>query len=115
MTKIGFAKLQFANGEYEFRLPLMQLEELQEKTGVGPFALWRRITEGEWLPLDPIHTIRLALIGGGTKPAEAAKLVERYVVPYPLAEAVPFALAALSACLFGIEVPDEETQEPAIG
>jgi len=69
----------FGDGTYAFRLPLGQLEELQEKTGVGPFKLAQRMLSGEWMTQDVIQTIRLGLIGGGLKSTDALALVRRYV------------------------------------
>lgn len=68
----------FGDGTYTFRLPLGQLEELQEKTGVGPFKLAQRMLSGEWAPRDVYETLRLGLIGGGTKSTDALALIRRY-------------------------------------
>lgn len=72
-------ELEFADGAYGFRLAIGELEELQEKTGVGPYALLRRLLANDWLIADVRESIRLGLIGGGTKPIAAKKLVERYI------------------------------------
>lgn len=68
----------FGDGTYTFRLPLGQLEELQEKTGVGPFKLAQRMLSGEWHTQDVIQTIRLGLVGGGMPSREALTLANRY-------------------------------------
>lgn len=75
----GRIQLDFADGAYVFRLAIGELEELQEKTGVGPYALLRRLLANDWLIEDVRQTIRLGLIGGATEPIAAKKLVERYV------------------------------------
>lgn len=75
----GRVELDFADGAYGFRLAIGELEELQEKTGVGPYALLRRLLANDWLIEDVRQTIRLGLIGGGTEPIAAKKLVERYI------------------------------------
>jgi hypothetical protein len=75
----GRIELEFADGTYGFRLAIGELEELQEKTGVGPYVLLKRLLTQEWLLDDVRQTIRLGLIGGGVEPIPAKKLVERYV------------------------------------
>lgn len=75
----GRIELDFADGSYGFRLAIGELEELQEKTGVGPYALLRRLLANDWLIMDVRESIRLGLIGGGTEPIAAKKLVERYI------------------------------------
>lgn len=75
----GRIELDFADGTYGFRLAIGELEELQEKTGVGPYALLRRLLSNDWRIEDVTHTLRLGLIGGGTKPIDALNLTRRYV------------------------------------
>lgn len=69
---------EFGDGTYGFRLPIGQLEELQEKTGIGPFKLAQRMISGDWHTQDVIQTIRLGLIGGGMKSDVALRLVRNY-------------------------------------
>lgn len=69
---------EFGDGTYTFRLPLGQLEELQEKTGIGPFRLAQRMLSGDWSPSDVYETIRLGLIGGGLDSIKALRLIQRY-------------------------------------
>lgn len=75
----GRIELEFADGIYGFRLAIGELEELQEKTGVGPYALLRRLLANDWRVEDVTQTIRLGLIGDGVKPGDALKLVQRYI------------------------------------
>lgn len=94
----------WADGRYTFALPLRQIEELQEKADCGPLALFQRMREGGWREGDIRETIRLGLIGGGTEPTAALRLVERYVYPArPLMEGLLPAQAILSAALWGVE------------
>lgn len=90
----------FADGTYSFRLALGQWQELQEKTGIGPLALYVRLLDRSWRIEDLRETVRLGLIGGGITPAEAMKLVVRYVDERPLIESVPLALTIITASLF---------------
>ncbi len=52
--------LDFGDGPHRFRLAMGELEELQEKTGVGPFALMHRLISGEWKVADVREPLRLA-------------------------------------------------------
>lgn len=95
--------LTWGDGEHTFRLPIAQLLELQEKTDAGPLELFLRIHSGRWRVQDLRETIRLGLVGGGMKPAEAVALVRRYVDDRPLAESVPVALEVIQAAIAGPE------------
>lgn len=101
----------WADGTYTFRLPIAQLEELQDLVDAGPYEVWRRLTDGRWRVQDLRHVIRLGLIGGGLEPARALVLTQRYVEARPLVENVQPALAILSAALFGSE--DDPVGKPA--
>lgn len=95
---------EFADAKYIFRLTATgSWPELQEKTGVGPLALYRRLLSGGWLLSDIREPIRLALIGGGMAPIPAKNLVERYVDVRPLAENVGLALKIIEASVFGLK------------
>lgn len=103
----GRIELEFADGIYTFRLAIGELEELQEKTDCGPYALLRRLLANDWKVDDVRHTIRLGLIGGGSEPVTALKLVQRYVDQRSdwLNNAM-IAQAIVSAALVG--APEEE-------
>lgn len=105
MSRSGRIEIDWAEGTHGFRLAIGQLVELQERTGVGPAALWRRLVESEWKVGDLRETIRLGLIGGGATPAEALALVRDYVEARPLVESVPVAIAVVAAALYG--APDD--------
>lgn len=96
----------FGDDYYDFRLPYGLLLELQEKTEVGPLALLRRLESGDWKIQDVAETIRLGLIGGGKVPAEAFKLVKRYVHERPPMENVVLAKGILLIALVG--APEED-------
>lgn len=103
----GRVELEFADGTYGFRLAIGELEELQEKTECGPYTLLRRLLANDWKVDDVRQTIRLGLIGSGTEPVAAKKLVERYVDQRSdwLNNAM-IAQAIVSAALVG--APEEE-------
>jgi hypothetical protein len=134
--------LHFADGVYLFELKLPHLAELQEKRGVGIFALYGRVlrgrylfegipiaqtTDGEAYAEDLFETIRLGLIGGGrglvggqevaVTPLTAKTLVERYCHPAPLKESWAVAAAVLAARIEGYDPPKKEVpaDEPAAG
>jgi hypothetical protein len=133
-------ELEFADGEYEFRLPLPRIDELQRKTGIGIGKLFGRVLKGcvqsgldvvlvpadaEFYALDLIETIRQGLIGGGrgavngeevkVTPALANKLVENYVLDRPLSESWNLAASILMACIVGYEPPKkgQPAEQPA--
>lgn len=111
MSRNGSVTFAWADGEHTFRLPIGQLLELQEKCDAGPAFILSRLQSGRWLIEDIRETLRLGLIGGGLKPGEALKLVQRYVDERPLLESVPPATAVLMGALIG--AMDEPLGKPA--
>jgi hypothetical protein len=92
----------FGDAVYAFDLTkIAQLQDLQDKTGMGPQELFQRLVRGQWRVQELSETVRLALIGGGTKPADAAVIVERHLLSVPLVESVKIAVAALQMLLIG--------------
>lgn len=110
VKKHGAVELIWADGTYTFRLGLGNLRELQEKTGCGPLELYRRVTKGTWRVDDISETIRIGLIGGGSTPVDALKVVKRYVEERPLLESVPVAQAVIMVALYG--PADDQPGEP---
>lgn len=113
MSRNGSVSFVWGDDEHEFRLGLGELRELQEKTGVSPFALCERLREGRPLVDDMREVLRLGLIGGGLKPPEALALVRFYADERPLVGAVGPALVVLCAALYGVadEAPGKSTAE----
>jgi hypothetical protein len=103
VSRDGSVTFTWADGEHRFRLAIAQLRELQEKCDAGPAFILGRLQSGRWLIDDIRETLRLGLIGGGAKPADAVKLVQRYVDERPLLESVQPAMAVLLAALIGAE------------
>ncbi|WP_018634408.1 gene transfer agent family protein [Neomegalonema perideroedes] len=91
--------MDWGDGRHRFALPIGRLRELQDKTAVGPYALYRRLLSGDWRVEDLVETLRLGLIGGGLKPPEALTLTRRYVEDRPLLESVTPALSVLAWAL----------------
>lgn len=97
--------LAWYDGEDEFRLGIGEIRVLQDKTGVGPDALRRRLLSGDWLIDDIRETIRLGLIGAGCKPSDAMDKVKRAVDARPFGENVFIAATIITAAIIG--VPDD--------
>lgn len=89
------------DGEKTFALTPVLIEELQRKAGAGIGTICKRVFAGHFDHADLIETIRLALIGGGTDPKEAADLMATYVLPRPIAENFTLAVAILEIVYFG--------------
>lgn len=119
MTKPTYApceiSLEFADGEYTFKLGLVQIAELQEQCKAGLGAIVRRVFTGDWYIEDLYHTARLGLIGGGVVPSVAKTLAERYVEDRPKDEAHAVAMAVLAACVKGYNPPEEKRKDQASG
>ncbi|MEP9373522.1 gene transfer agent family protein [Mesorhizobium sp. KR1-2] len=98
----------FGDGEKTFALPLEQILELQRKTGAGIGSLCQRIPEGHFRLEEVVEIIRLALIGGGSSPKEAADLADAYAAKRPLAESFPIAVALLRLVWLGEPEPDAQ-------
>ncbi len=94
----------FGDGEKLFAFPSHSLiTELEHKTGYGIGALYRRFRTEDFAFLDLVEVIRLGLIGGGTSPAEADRLVRVYTLDRPIAETVALADEIIAALWFGVE------------
>ncbi len=94
-------RAHFGDDEYDFRLTLPTLLELERSTGLGIATICQRIFQREFAHADLTETIRLALIGGGTVPKRAAELTATYATGRPLAEIYPLAFAIAEATWFG--------------
>jgi hypothetical protein len=107
--------LDFGDNTYTFRVTVTGAIELESKCD-APFAtVYKRLMSGDWKITDIRETIRLGLIGGGMKPAEALVLVRRYVDERPLAENILTAQAVLGGLMFGFaeEAKEQEDDPPA--
>jgi hypothetical protein len=86
--------LEWGDGEYDFKLGIGELEELEVATRrvrnadgeyvyMGPIAMHESLRDGTCLVRDVREVLRIGLIGGGTKPADARNLVKRYFDEVP--------------------------------
>ena len=105
--------LQFADGEYRFKLGIGEFERLQELCDAGPPLILERLSNNRWMVADVVETIRMGLEGGGTPPAIVVGLVNRYVKDRPLGENVQLAQIILLAGVMGVE--DEPLKKPQAG
>ncbi|OLP44648.1 gene transfer agent family protein [Rhizobium oryziradicis] len=86
MAGHGSITLDWADGEYTFRLPLKQLEELEQRFDRSIFVITDRMATRTATSSEIREVLRLGLIGGGAKPADALPLVRKYVDERPLDE-----------------------------
>lgn len=94
----------WADGTYTFRLTVSRAIELEQKCGAPFGTVLRRLESGrDFYVNDVRETVRLGLIGGGTKPDDAVRLVRLYVDERPLAENMPLARLILLGIMFGFE------------
>lgn len=103
----------FGDGERTFALTPELIIELERKTGIGIGTLCLRIPEGHFHHAHLVEIIRLALIGGGTTPQEAAALVETYAAKRPVSEPYMLASAILQMVWSGTATISEGTNEQA--
>jgi len=113
MSRDASISFDWADGHHTFRLPIGQLRELQEKTGVGPLRLFQRLMDGSWMIDDAREVLRLGLIGGGARPDEALRLVRQYVDARPMMESQSPAMLVLGAALHGTDQEPQPGKEEA--
>ena len=95
----------FGDRERTFALTPPLIAELERLTGQGIGALARKLFAGDFHLQHIAELLRLALIGGGEKPQEAAALVDAYTNEASIAAAYATAVDVLSAAWFG--APEE--------
>jgi hypothetical protein len=128
MSRTSRITAEWADGEYAFDLRIGELRELETATRrvarvspngdieyqyIGPAVLHRLLGNGEALTNDVRETLRIGLIGGGTKPVEASRLIKRYFDELPnFLENTKIAWLIVSAVLKPFEVePLGESEE----
>ncbi|QEU08711.1 gene transfer agent family protein [Paracoccus yeei] len=93
----------FGDRERAFTLTDDMLTELETSTGAGIGTLYQRLLGYAFKLADLAEVIRLGLIGAGTSPEEAARLVNSYARNRPIAEVQPLATAILAARWLGAD------------
>jgi hypothetical protein len=119
----------FGEDDFEFRLAIGQLEELEEMrlavlAGLGLPAgeasvqkILERLGSGSALIGEIKAVLRLGLVGAGMEKPEAARLVNRHVTDGELQTCCLAAFAVLSAAWVGSanDQPDGKAEGPAPG
>lgn len=91
----------FGDRDRDFRLTPAEIIELERVTGAGIGGLCKRMFAGDFAHRQITETIRLALIGGGETPEDAAALVTTYAASRPIMEVYPLAVSILETLMFG--------------
>lgn len=91
----------FGDQDRTFRLSPELIAELERKTGRGIGGLCRDLFAGNFRHAEVLETIRLALIGGGEAPEDAAALVATYAAPRPVMEPYAVAVSILETTMLG--------------
>lgn len=94
-------RLFFGDAEYDFRLSVPLVLELERVTGQGIGGLSKRFFEGLFSHREITETIRLGLIGGGNEPEHAAQLVATYSEILSVTELYGIALPIIEQLIFG--------------
>lgn len=104
----------FGDGEKKFAFPTRELiEELERRTGHAIGTLFRRFRTSDYSFSDVTEVLRLGLIGGGTAPADADRLVSVYAIGRPLAEVFTVADGVITTLFFGNEEAQDEIRQAA--
>lgn len=108
MSDIAPHRQFFGDAERDFLLTPPLILELERKTRTGIGALSRRVFSSDFRHADILEIVRLALIGGGTAPEEAASLIAAYAAPAPVMSIYPLAVAILEILMFGEAGGDDD-------
>ena len=120
--------LEWADGEYDFRLPWAACAEIERKGNAGIQAIYERVMVGQAHLSDVVEIIRQGLLGGagGTvdgqlvecKPPVVEALLKRYVTgedARPFTESWNLAKAILHAFMVGYEPAQAEGSKKKAG
>lgn len=112
MSDLPALRQFFGDQDRDFRLTPELIAELERLSlqGIGGFT--KRFFGGDFKLADLHAVIRLALIGGGTDPKEAAALIAAYVTPRPILESFALAVAILDFAMTGAT---GEAEIPTVG
>ncbi|MER2263893.1 GTA-gp10 family protein [Methylobacterium oxalidis] len=94
----------FLDRDRDFDL-LPRLEEMEKIIGAPAGLVVKRVINGDHGALDCPTIVRLALIGAGTSPKEAADLAANYVTARPMSEGHELASQIVLAAWFGVKKP----------
>lgn len=111
----GAVDLLWGGDERRFLLAIEQVIALEDATDSGCQEVLERILSHRWRVQDLQQTLRLGLIGGGTDPKIARRLVDETVVSGKLMASALAAQAVLSAALVGRSERESVGKEAAAG
>lgn len=105
----------FADGTYKFALTWSLAGEWEKTNGSLYATLLQTSRTGVVGLNDARELVRLGLIGGGTTPKEALRLVRTYVEERPAAENFELVVRIMDAFFHGKGVPDPDEGKPTEG
>lgn len=105
MSRLGNVTFEWGGEDRSFRLPIKELEALEELRGVSVYELLHRLQIQRPMVKDCRTILLHGLIGAGVPMSEATKLVRAYCDGIPPSESIVPAIVVLSAGLYG--VPDD--------
>nr|WP_205919222.1 gene transfer agent family protein [Rhizobium binae] len=114
----AIVEADFADGTYKFGLSWALASEWEKDTNRSLMATFLQAARIHVATMGDIREIvRLGLIGGGTEPAKALRLVRAYVEERPAVENFPLMISILDAFLNGHPepTPTETESAPANG
>lgn len=95
-------------GAYTFRLGIAEWRKIDERFGIGPMEMLKRLTSGTWRADYPREVIRLGLQAGGSvakgtavDDARINRLLRDYCDGRPMLGSVTVAMRICEAALFG--------------
>lgn len=113
MSGSGIVRLFLGEADFDFRLAIGELRQLEEgrsrvlaaqghpPSEAGLEKIAGRLISSGWLVEEVREVLRLGLIGGGLDKERAARLVDQHVVPPDLVKCAATAYAVLAAALIG--------------
>jgi len=118
VSRSGEITLEWADGEYTFRIGIGECKKLQERVDRGPYDVFERLSSRKFFIEEITETIRLGLVGGSScrtaigtpDDARIRKLIRDYVEERPWVEGQLLAARILDAALSG--APDELVPKP---
>lgn len=99
----------FGDAEHAFALTDPMIAELERLSDLGIGAIYLRLVRAQFKLADLVEIIRLGLVGGGTAPDAAMRLVDTYARNQPLERLYPLAFDILDARWSG--APAEEVRK----